>query len=225
MGIFHHTQHYSNPADAAMPYMQQIPETVTPYYQGAINLGKGAVRTMAPIQQQMATDPGAFYNGMMSGYEPSDQYNFNQQQLMNQQRAAAAAGGFAGTPYDQGRQAELTHGLLSQDEQEYFNNLMGIQNKGMNAGMDYFHQGYDASSNLANLLGQNLAQEAGLAYQGEAFKNQMKAQQASNRFGLLGTAIGAGTGYMGTRNQPSNQYYGYDPNASPAVGGYSPRYT
>jgi len=225
MGLFHsNSSKYANPADSAMPYLQEIPGTVSPYYNPYINLGKGAARVSAPIYYNMATNPQGYYNDIMSGYQPSDQYQYNQQQLMGQQQAAAASGGFTGTSYDQMQQAQGTQGLLSQDEQQYYNNVTGAQNRGLNAGMDYFNTGYNASNTLANMLGQNLAAEAGLSYQGTAFEDQMQAQQAQNRMGLLGTTLGVTGGYFGSRSSPSNSYYGYDTNSSPSVSGYSPRY-
>lgn len=209
MGLFHsNSSKYANPSDSAMPYLQQIPGTVEPYYNPYIQLGQGAARASAPIYYQMATNPQEYYNQTMSGYQPSEQYQYNQQQAMAQQQAAAASGGFTGTQYDQANQAATTQGLLSQDEQQYYNNVTGAQKYGLGAGMDYFNTGYNASNTLATMLGQNLAAEAGLAYQGTAFQDQMQAQQASNRLGLLGTTIGATGGYMGSKNQPTYNYYG-----------------
>lgn len=202
------SQSYDNPADSAMPYLEEIPGTVTPYYNPYIKLGQGAARTSAPIYYQRATDPNAAYEQLTAGYEPSAQYQYNQQQAMAQQQAAANSGGFAGTSYDQANQAATNQGLLSQDEQQYYNNQLGLQNSGLNAGMDYYNTGYQASNTLATMLGQNLAAEAGLQYQGTAFEDQMKAQQRNNRNSLLGTTIGAGFGWAGSGGGNNNNYYG-----------------
>ena len=187
---------YENPADEAMPYLEEIPGTVEPMYDPYINLGKGAARVSAPIYYQRATDPNAAYNDLMSGYEESDSYKYNQEQLTKQQEADAAAGGYTGTYYDQQKQADTTSGLLSQDEQQYYKNNLGLQDSGLNAGMHYFDTGYTASDTLANLLAGNLAAEAGLEYQGTAFDNQMKAQQRQSRNYLAGSLAG---GYFGSK--------------------------
>jgi len=189
---------YDNPADSAMPYLEAVPGTIEPYYNPYINLGKGAARVSAPIYYQRATDPNAAYNQLMSGYKPSDQYQYNQGQAMAQQQAAANSGGFAGTSYDQANQAATTQGLLSQDEQQYYNNQLGLQNSALNAGMDYYNIGYQASNTLATMLGQNLAEEAGLQYKGAAWQDQMNAQQANNRMNLMGTTMGVTGGVVGT---------------------------
>lgn len=181
---------YENPADDAMPYLEEIPGTVEPIYNPYINLGKGAARVSAPIYYKRATDPNAAYDDLMSGYEESDSYKYNQEQLTKQQEADAAAGGYTGTYYDQQKQAETTEGLLSQDEQQYYKNNLELQDSGLNAGMHYFDTGYTASDTLANLLAGNLAAEAGLEYQGTAWEDQMKSDRASNRWGAFGTVAG-----------------------------------
>ena len=214
---------YENPADSAMPYLESTPGTVKPYYNPYIKLGQGAARVSAPIYYQRATDPNAAYEDLMSGYQPSAQYEYNQQQAMTQQQAAANAGGFSGTSYDQANQAYTTNGLLANDEQQYYNNQLGLQNSGLNAGMDYYNTGYQASNTLAQMLGQNLAAEAGLQYQGTAFNDQLMANQRNSRNSLLGTTIGAGFGWAGSGN--NNSYYQpYDANSSSSVSGSSAHY-
>lgn len=214
---------YENPADSAMPYLESIPGTVTPYYNPYINLGKGAARVSAPIYYQRATDPNAAYNDLMSGYQESPDTQYRMSQDLAAQQAAANAGGFTGTSYDQNQQAYTTNGLIAQDQQRYYQNNLGLQNSGLDAGMNYFNTGYQASNTLAQMLGQNLAAEAGLQYQGTAFDNQLQAQQRQSRNSLLGTTIGAGFGYGGTRN--SNSYYQpYQPYDDSYVSGYSNHY-
>ena len=180
----------TNPADAGMPYLNEIPGTVTPYYNPYINLGKGAARISAPVYYQQVTNPQGYYNNIMSGYSQSPAEQYNQQQLLAQQAGTAAAGGFSGTPYDQQQQAATTNGLLAQDQQQYYNNVTGAQNQGLNAGMHYYDTGYQASNTLAQLLGANLAAQSGMAYSGAAFQDQMNAQAAQNRLGAIGFTYG-----------------------------------
>lgn len=221
-GIFGGGQDYDNPADSAMPYLNQVPGTVSPYYQPYIDWGTQAGNTLAPIYQGMATNPQQNYNDIMGGYTQSPAYQYNYDQAMKQQQNAAASGGFTGTDYDQQRQAETSTGLLAQDQQQYYNNVWGQQQYGIQGEQGLFDTGYNASNTLANTLGQNLAAQAGLAYQGTAFNNQMQAQQRASRNSLLGTGIGAGFGYGGSRNNNNTGYS--DPYASPYISGYSQHY-
>lgn len=193
MGLFGGGQQ-TNPADSAMPYLNEVPGTVTPYYNPYINLGKGAARVSAPVYYQQVTNPQGYYNNIMSGYSQSPAEQYNQQQLLAQQAGTAAAGGFSGTPYDQQQQAATTNGLLAQDQQQYYKNVTGAQNQGLNAGMHYYDTGYQASNTLAQLLGANLAAQAGLSYKGTAWQDQMNAQKNNN---LLSTAGAVGGGVVG----------------------------
>lgn len=198
-------QSYDNPADSAMPYLNAVPGTVTPYYNPYIKLGQGAARVSAPVYYKRITNPQGAYDDIMSGYTESPEYQYNYDQAMKEQQGAAARGGYTGTPYDQQQEAETATGLLSRDQQQYYNNVLGMQNSGLEGANHYFDTGYTASNTLAQLLGGNLAAQAGLAYQGTAFEDQMQAQQRANRNALFGTGIGAGFGYAGSFNQP--KYY------------------
>lgn len=222
MGLFGGGQSYDNPADDAMPYLNQVGPTAQQNYNPYINFGKGAARVSAPIYYQMATDPQAYYNDTMNGYQQSDAYKYNQQQLNSQQAGTAAAGGFSGTPYDQQQQAYTTNGLLAQDQQQYYNNVTGAQQQGLNAGMHYYDTGYNATNNLNDTEVSNLNNQAGLAYQGATWEDQMNAQQRNNRNSLFGTTIGAGAGLIGMNG--NNSYSNSNPNANPYIYGSSPRY-
>lgn len=186
-----------DPSKDAMNTLQQIPGTVTPYYQPYIDMGQQAGNQLGKQYMGMATDPNDWYNNIMSGYTQSPQYEYNQKQLTGQQQAAANAGGFAGTSYDQGVQAQTTAGLQAQDENQYFNNVYGIQRAGQQGGQHFFDTGYDASTHLADLLAGNLAAEAGLQYKSAAFQDQTRANRNANIMGAGGTAIGGAFGKWG----------------------------
>lgn len=199
------SSHYDNPADSAMPFLRQIPDTVSPYFNRYINLGNGAARVTTPIYYQRAKNPAGAYNDIMGGYEESPAYKYNYDQAMKEEQGAAARAGYTGTPYDQTRQAQTAQGLLAQDEERYYRDVLGLQNSGLEEGNNLFNTGYGASTSLADILGQNLAAQAGLAYQGTAFEDQLKAQQRANRNALLGTLGGGAFGYASSFNQP--RYY------------------
>ncbi len=57
---------YDNPADSAMPYLQEIPETVTPYYQPYIEQGLQSGQILGEQYGQMATNPQGYYDSIMS---------------------------------------------------------------------------------------------------------------------------------------------------------------
>lgn len=185
---------YTNPADAGMGYLEQIPGTVTPYYQPYRRIGLASARAGAPQYYQMATNPIGYHNYIMEGYEPSASYQYQSDQLDKSMNADAAAGGYTGTSYDQGQQAQAQQQLLSQDQQRYYNDVTDAQRYGLQGGMQYYNTGYNASDTLAKILAQNLAQEAGLAYQGANWQNQMTAQRRGNMVGGISQGFGYGFG-------------------------------
>jgi hypothetical protein len=211
-------QSYDNPADASMPYLEQIPGTVSPYYQPYIDWGQQAGNTLATQYGQMANNPSDYYDQTMAGYTESPAYQYNYDQAMKQQQGAAAAGGYTGTYYDQNQQAKTSTGLLAQDQQQYYNNVTGAQRYGLQGESHLFDTGYNASNTLATMLGENLAAEAGLQYKGATWEDQMNAQKRNNRNSLYGMTIGAGAGYAGMNHGGSSN------SSSPYISGYSPHY-
>ncbi len=80
---------------------------------------------------EMANDPSAFIDQIMRRYTPSEGYRFKEGRMQGAARNSAASGGFAGTQYDQERQADLIRGLLGQDQQQYLENTLGVQGQGL----------------------------------------------------------------------------------------------
>jgi hypothetical protein len=180
----------SNPANAAMPYLNQIPQVGHNAYDPYISQGRGADARLGGEYESMMGDPTAFINKLMEGYEPSKGYQFQKGQLTNDMSNTAAAGGVAGTPLDQMNQAEGIQGLLSKDMQQYLTNALGIHTQGMEGEQGFSNRGYNASGSLADILGGSLNQQGGLAFQGQQ-------QQNADRTAMIGAlmkALGLGAG-------------------------------
>jgi hypothetical protein len=188
MGVFH--ADYQNPADSAMPYLDEVPGTVTPYYQPYRQLGLASGAAIAPQYYKMATNPQGYYNQTMNGYTESPQYQYNYDKNMGIMQGDAAAGGYTGTAYDQRNQAEMNQGLMAQDQQQYYQNVNRAQQYGLEGGQQFYNTGYQASNTLATMLAQNLAAQAGLAYKGTSWDNAMKAQHRNNINSTIGSATG-----------------------------------
>jgi hypothetical protein len=232
-----------NPAESAMPYLNQIPGVGRQYHDPFIQAGQQAQGQTRPIYEQMAQDPTAFLNALMEGYTPSRGYQTREKVLSQALRNSAAQGGYAGTPYAQREQGELINDLLGGDQQQYLGNLMGIQGQGLGGLEGMIGRGYQSSGNLADYIGNALGNQGGLAYQGQAQLNQGKYDQMRNRSQLwgdiikaMGSAAGGGGGFGGggggqsMMSQPSgvsgggsyqwvNPNYGRNWN-NPNMGGY-----
>ena len=186
-----------NPAGAAMPYLDQIPGAVQPYYQPFIESGRAAEGMANPIYERMASNPNAFIENLMQGYTPSRGYQFKQREMERAMRNAAGHGGFVGTPYDQQQQAELIQGLLGQDMQQFLSNLFGAQGAGLEGLERRTGRGYEASRGYGDILGSNLLSQANNAYGGQLQQNQLGADIYSNRLNAQNARRNAKLGFFG----------------------------
>lgn len=182
---------YSNPADAGMPYLDQIAPTITPYYQPYIDNGQNAMNTLMPQYNQLISNPGQKFAEMGQGFQQSPGYQFQYNQGMNAANSAAQAGGMAGTPYHQQNAANMASNLANQDFYNYMNQVSGLYDQGMAGMSDVNHMGYNASDQLAQSLMSALMSQSGMAYAGANNQNAANQASNSNMMNLIGGAIGS----------------------------------
>lgn len=196
-----------NPANAGMQYLNQIPGIGRQYYQPFVNEGQQASGVANPVYNQMTQDPNEFLNSIMRNYNPSEGYRFKENRLRQGMANDAAAGGFRGTQYDQEQQANSVSGILGQDMEQFLQNILGIQQGGLQGQENRIGRGFQASGNLADYLGNALGAQAGMAFQGQAQQNQnavdaynSQRQAKNNRrntlFRTLATLGGGAAGNM-----------------------------
>lgn len=186
-----------NPASSAMPYLNQIPGIGKQYYNPFIESGREAEGIVNPIYKRQATNPSEFLNEIMSKYEPSKGYDFRRKELLNTLQNSAASGGFLGTEYDQKTRGDLSDQLLSGDMQQYLSNILGIQGAGTAGEEGRIERGYSGSGSLADLIGSNLGQQAGLAFQGQGQQNANRLGKRNANLNFLSNLIGAGAHVYG----------------------------
>lgn len=184
----------TNPADAAMPYLNQIPGVGHQYYDPFITQGAEAGQKTQSQYDTLMSDPTAFINKLMQGYQPSEGYQFQKDELTKAMGNTAAAGGISGTPLDQMNQAKGIQGLLSQDQQQFLQNALGVFNTGLQGEQGIADKGFQASGSLADYLGSNLGQQGQLAFQGQSQKNANKTAMLGALMKALGMAGGMATG-------------------------------
>jgi len=181
----------SNPADAAMPYYDRIPDILKQYYNPYIQRGDSAWNIFNPIQQSMANDPTAYLNNIMKGYKPSQGYQYQLDQMQKAAGNSAAAGGMRGSQQDIQNAAHIADQLSGADMQNFLSNVLGIQDKGMTGLEDQYGTGFKASGSLADQLANVLGTQGSLAFQGQANQNQDKSDFLSSLFKLGGAGLGA----------------------------------
>lgn len=186
---------YSNPADAAMPYLEEVPGWVDEYYNPYIETGLEAGGIAQDQYAAMASDPAAYYNDIYSNYDQSDYYKY-QSDLMGETAAnTSAAGGYSGTDTDVMKQTELQNALLSKDFQQYLTNYMAIQGQGLQGEQQMYTTGYGASNQAANAMIQNSNAKAGLSYAGTASQNQYNAATTNALMEAMGMTAGSAAYY------------------------------
>ena len=165
-----------------------------------------------PLQYgEMARMPASVMNSIMQTYSPSTGYQYKQNQMLGAARNSAASGGFAGTTSDQAQQAELVKDLLGSDMGEYFNNILNIMTQGA-AGEErrlggreraFTHAmglqspgGEAVSSDISNILGSNLGQQASYRFQQQRQENLDRARRQQERSELFGTLVNPLTNAM-----------------------------
>lgn len=182
-----------NPANAAMPYLNQIPGVAQQ------NLGPWQQQGQQQAQQnqgtyaQMVQDPAAFHAALRATYSPSEGYKFKEKNYLKAASGAAAAGGQRGSQADQEAQTRLVQGLLGEDEGAYLDRLYNVLGTGLQGNEMGAQRGFGAAGDMANILASNLSQQGGLAYRGQ--ENQNAQNEATRKF--LMQAIGAGLGAFG----------------------------
>ncbi len=181
---------YANPADSAMGYLNQIPGTISPYYQPYINAGTGALNTLTGQYTNLINNPTQTMNQIGGTYQASPGYQWQVDQATSAANNAAAAGGMAGSPAEQQQLATTTNQLANQDYWNYVNHGMQQYNTGLSGEQDINHMGYQASNELAQSLANALMSQAKLSYAGTANQNMMKqgTQGAQDSMGINGLA-------------------------------------
>lgn len=194
---------YQNPADKAMPYMDQVPGTITPYYQPYVDAGTKSLSDLMNQYSSLINDPGAVMNNIGSGFQQSPGYQFQMNQGMNAVNNAAAAGGTLGTTQHENDAAKISSNLANQDYYNYLSNALDLYGNGIKGEQGTMQLGYHAGDELANSLSSNLLDEAGLAYKGQANENAYNSSMFNNLLKTGGEATGWLTG-KGSSNKNSN---------------------
>lgn len=181
----------NDPFGAAAPYMNQAIGTQNPY----VAQGQQANDFLNPLYASMGGDPTGYLDKLMQNYEPSKGYQLKRDEALRAAGNSAAAGGMRGTQQDLVNSTQIADRLLGDDMQQWLNNVYGIQGMGLGGQQRIADRGFDASTNLANLYGQ----QGQLAFKGEDWKNRQKQDLTNQFLHLLSTGGGAlAGGFMGS---------------------------
>lgn len=163
---------YNNPADAAMPYMNQIPDALKKYLEPYINAGTSQIPGLENAYGGLINDPGGVMNKIGQGYHQSPGFQFALQQALQGAGHAAAAGGMAGSPQAMQQNMQTATGLANQDYNNWLGNALGMYRTGLQGSQNLFNTGAQTSMGMGEDLASVLANQAKLAYEGQNAQNQ-----------------------------------------------------
>lgn len=181
---------HSNPADAAMPYLNQIPGQTSQYMQPYFQAGQQAI---APLQQQygnLLNDPGGRMNQIGGSFQQSPGFKFAMEQALASVNHQNAMGGMAGTPAHEFQQMQTATGLANQDYNNWLQHAMGLYNTGLSGEQGLAGMGQQSGQGMADMIAQTLAQQGNMAFRGQQEKNS----QNNSLLGGLGRIGGAALG-------------------------------
>lgn len=118
-------------------------------YQPWATAGTNALANLNQYYGKMA-DPQAYYKQVMSGWNMSPAAQMQAQYGQKAMNQSAAAGGTVGTPAQQEGVARFMQNLVSGDQQQYLDNVMGIGNNYAAGEGNIMNTGYNAAGNIAN---------------------------------------------------------------------------
>ena len=173
------------PADAARPYYDKIIPMEQGNYNPYMEQGQQAGNTLTDQFGQLANDPGAKYNDLMSGYNETPGFQQHRKESLQAAQNSAAAGGERGTQDDQVFQARLANSLSNEDMQNYYKNVSGLYGTGLQGEQGLYNTGYDATKSLTSDTANVYGQQGQLAYNSQAEHDKRKQD-------LLGSLIKAG---------------------------------
>jgi hypothetical protein len=179
-----------NPANAAMPYLNQIPGQTKQYQQPFYEAGKEAIPGLQEQYKSLLDNPGNKLNQIGSNYKESPGLQFAIQKALGANGRALNAGGMYGSPEHEEQNLLTATGYANQDYNNWLGQATGLYNQGLSGQQGMANQGQQAGQNLADMVAQTLAQQGNLAFQGQSQKNQNQNDLWGNIFNGAG-ALGA----------------------------------
>lgn len=181
----------SNPANAAMPYLNQIPQVAQQNLGPWQQQGQQAQQQNQQQYSRMATDPSNFLQELRASYTPSGGYAFREEQARKAHRGMSSAQGRTSTPENEAALQDLIRQLSAQDEGQYLDRVLGIQGMGLQGNENISNRGYGAAGDINSTLGNTLGAQASLAYKGQENKNATRNELFKLLASLAGGAIGS----------------------------------
>ncbi len=182
--------HNSNPANAAMPYLNQIPGATNQYSQPFFNAGAGALPGLQEQYSGLLNNPGDKLNDIGSHYQQSPGFKFALEQALGAQDRQSNAQGMGGSPQNREYDTQLATNYANQDYNNYLGQATGLYNSGLQGQAGLAGMGQQSGQHMSDMIAQLLAQQGNMAFRGQQENNS----QRNSLLGGLGQFAGAGLG-------------------------------
>lgn len=181
----------SNPAEAAMPYLNQIGQSASPYFQPYVNYGQQALPQLQGQYNSLLNSPGQKLNEIGKDFQQSPGFKFAMDQALGALGAKQNAEGMAGSPQHGQYAAELATNLANQEYNNWLGQATGLYGQGLAGEQGMSNQGLQAGGSLADMIANQLQQQSNMAFRGKQEQNA----QYGGLLGGLGKLGGAALGY------------------------------
>jgi hypothetical protein len=187
----------SNPANAAMPYIQQIPGQTQQYNQPFFEAGTQSIPHLQEQYGQLLNNPGGKLNDIGQSFQQSPGFQFALQQALQGNNHQQAAAGMAGSPQNEHGNMELATNLGNQEYYRWLDHATNLYGQGLTGEQGMAANGQQAGNNIAQLVAQALAQQGNIAFNGQQQQNQNNRDLFGNIAKIGGAALSAFTPFSG----------------------------
>jgi len=172
------TPNYGSAEGSINQYTNEGVNKLNPY-------DEGGLAGMAGMEHfgDMFSNPEAFYQHFAANYQMSPGAQHQLHTGMNAVRAAMASRGLDGSGAEAKALTNYTQGVINQDMNSQYNNMMAAARMGMGAYGSLFGRGEGAAANEAGLYGNAGRDIAGMQ---QAQANADAAQKNANNSSILG---------------------------------------
>lgn len=187
---------FKNPAQAGMPFLNQIGDVLKQYLGPYNQAGVNALGTAQGQYGNLISNPTDEMNKIGATYQESPGYQFGLKEAERAATNAAAAGGMSGSPEAQQNAADIAENMANRDYNQYLNTGLNLYGQGLSGEQNIASMGEQAGGQLAEDLAQQLMSEANMAYAGTQNENEHQGGKWGNIGSLIKNAF-LGAGFAG----------------------------
>lgn len=144
---------WDNPYEAGQSTINNIPNTIKPYYEPSINAGNRALPNLESNYGALTSHPGQKLNEIGGDFHASPGFQFALKQALMGAGNAEAARGMMYSPEHQQINEQTAVGLADQDYYNYLNHAMNLFGTGLQGEQGLYNTGVGSSRELGESLG------------------------------------------------------------------------